>query len=72
MMEEKQGSMRQQDVFPGCVELRQKGSEVGELDQTVPIRPVSLPVESELDPLRNGKLLEACKEHEQICKLEMQ
>lgn len=39
MMEEKQGSMRRQDVFPRCLELGQKGSEVGELGQTDPIRP---------------------------------
>lgn len=30
----------------------------------------SLPMVSELDPLGNGKPLEAWKEHEQICKLE--
>lgn len=29
-------------------------------------------MESELDPLGNGKPLEAWKEHEQICKLETQ
>lgn len=64
--------MRQQDVFPGCVELGEKGSEVGELGQTDPIGPCEPPAESELEPLGNGKPLEASEKYEQICKLETQ
>lgn len=71
LMEEEQVSVKQQAVFPGCVEpglrVAVRG-EVGELGHKDPSGLESHPMESERDPPGNGKPLEVCEEHEQICK----
>ena len=71
LMEEEQGSVKQQAVFPGCVEpglqVAVRG-EVGELGHKDLSDLVSHPMESERDPPGNGKPLEMCEEQEQICK----
>lgn len=71
IMEEEQASVKQQAVFPGCVEpglhVAVRG-EAGELGHKALSGLVSYPMESERDPPGNGKPSEVCEEHEQICK----